>query len=91
MGRLRRVFDGTMAVRMSLLSGESFPNSFEIERNTIVETVVLLIMNTTEVLWVHNQKENCPHDQFPSSLKGIVNITTSGRKLPNLVITSASK
>ena len=45
-------------------------HSFQIERNTIVVTVFLLIMNPTEIRLVHNQKENCHYGRIPFSLKG---------------------
>ena len=40
----------------------------------IIWTVFLLIMNPTEIRWVHNQKENCPYDHIPFNFKGIVRL-----------------
>ena len=48
-------------------------NSFQIERNKIVVTVFLLIKSQTNVLWVHNQKENGQYDRIPFNLKRIRN------------------
>ena len=40
-----------------LHSEQSLPNSLQIERNLIVVTVFLLILNATEYRWVQSHKE----------------------------------
>ena len=49
----------------------SVSNSFQINRNTIVVTVFLLIMNPTNFRLVNNQKENCNYDRIHINLKRI--------------------
>ena len=45
-------------------------NSLQIEKNMIVVTVFLLIMNQIKFHLVHNQKENCHYDHIPLNLEG---------------------
>ena len=50
--------------REALHADKSNSNFFRIERETIVVTVFLLIMNQRDYRWVHNQKENSHYDRI---------------------------
>ena len=50
---------------------ESFSDSLEIERNLIVVTVFLFVMNQTESNFVHKRKEYCHYGHIPLKLEGI--------------------
>ena len=52
----------------------SFSDYLQIERNMIVVTVFILIMNPTEFRLVHNQKENSHYDHIPINLKVFGNL-----------------
>ena len=52
-------------------SNKYFSDYFQIERNTIVVTVIHLIINPTEFRWVHSQKENRHYDHIPLNWKVI--------------------
>ena len=55
-----------------MIHSENFlSNSFQIKRNTIVVTALLLIMNQTEVCSVHNRKVSYHYGRIPFNLKGI--------------------
>ena len=45
-------------------------NSFQIERDMIVVTVFLLILNQIVIHLVQNRKKNCHYDYIPFKLKG---------------------
>ena len=67
----------TIEVPITTIKGPSahsdnpFYNSFQIENNTLVVTVFLLIMNQTDFHLVHNQKKNCHYESIPFNLKRI--------------------
>ena len=51
-------------ISLQYSSGKYISYSFEIESNTILMTVFLLIMNQKDFRLVHNQKENCHYDRY---------------------------
>ena len=58
-------------------SEESFSNSFQIERNTVLYvTVFILTMNQTEISLVYNHTENSQYDHIPFNLKSILIVVT---------------
>ena len=62
----------TYRILLSLLTSSS--DYFQPERNIIIVTVSLLIMNKYDVRWVHSQKENHHYDHISFNLKVIINL-----------------
>ena len=57
--------------RKSETVGEIIFWFLSIKRNMIILIGLFLIMNQTELILVHNQKDNCDYDHISFNLKGI--------------------